>query len=698
VPQNPLPDTFATKKRFIGSTNRLMGGIMMHQTRAHIGVCQYETSHHIINGLSPQHYKEMQSVCMNRTHHFQHPYGIDPIFLQTSSLYDAATLTGLMEHNLFYDLNNPLEVDNLTRAPYMFNYNEYSKTYPIWIDSNLDENRAQQWVTMLEDAFFLSKETDHLEIQIPLFNAPENTFTMTHLIFDWGPYGGVTLSESTSILNLWTESDFEYSSGIFSNSFRFFVCWTLLGVMIIFDVIGEFRQAYQVARDNDCNPLTYFESIWNILDWMNLFFFIQMIIYKFNMISAIAEFQATAEARYNVYDNLLADARWLKFANQSAINPKLFKHGINGNFSGFDVLCDNMDNFTALVALSQMFSLTCLLCTLTMLVRFLKVLDFQPKLALVSATISKAAMNLLYFFFVFGSMFVGFSVCGFFVFGKSSAYFADIGSAMTTCFNLFLGDTAADEDMNVMVDSTLLLGWKIYYYTYLSLTFFVLLNILLAIIVDAYVEVKDAANNSPGVFTDMNKIITSRQICCTKQNDNNEHLLQTLFDPTRSTLQQKRVNEQNARRTTVVVPKDGEGPIKNSENKTSGSKAIKVLEEVSPGHMVTFHISKEFLLREFLGVDKFNSNGAGTDEEKEKALSATIQAMFDILSSNRKIHNNLDLDVNGAGDCDLDDSFAACEAMAVQKRRRKEVLQYLVEKHNRNEKRTKGGSLRKEGP
>ena len=74
-----------------------------------------------------------------------------------------------------------------------------------------------------------------------------------------------------------------------------------------------------------------------------------------------------------------------------------------------------------------------------MLLRFLKVLDFQPKLALISATISRAAINLFYFGAVFLSLVFGFSLAGFITFGKISIYFSTIGQSWTTCFNLFLG-------------------------------------------------------------------------------------------------------------------------------------------------------------------------------------------------------------------------------------------------------------------
>ena len=169
-----------------------------------------------------------------------------------------------------------------------------------------------------------------------------------------------------------------------------------------------------------------------------------------------------------------------------------------------------------------------LFCTLTMLFRFLKVLDFQPRLALVSATISKAAVNLYYFFIVFLSQVGGFAVCGYLIFGKSSPFFSSPQNAITTCINMFMGDLSADDQMS---ETHMVLSWKIYYSSFLCITFFVLLNILLAIIVDAYVEVKDAAAAGSGVSEDLLKIITNSNFCRTKK-EKQEELFQ-LLDPTR---------------------------------------------------------------------------------------------------------------------------------------------------------------------
>ena len=151
-----------------------------------------------------------------------------------------------------------------------------------------------------------------------------------------------------------------------------------------------------------------------------------------------------------------------------------------------------------------------------MLIRLLKAFDFQPKLALVSRTIEKAASHLAHFGLLFGFVLTGFSACAFVTFGRISSSFSDMGSAMKTCFNVFLGEIDIDEEMSA---SDYEIGWLVFYFSFLMVSFFLLLNVLLAIVVDAYVEVKDDASGSRGVFEEIVTIVRFAMPCSRSNHD-----------------------------------------------------------------------------------------------------------------------------------------------------------------------------------
>ena len=59
--------------------------------------------------------------------------------------------------------------------------------------------------------------------------------------------------------------------------------------------------------------------------------------------------------------------------------------------------------------------------------RILKALDFQPRMALVTRTISSAFTDLLHFFALFAIIFVGYCVAGYLLFGHQFQSFSSLG-------------------------------------------------------------------------------------------------------------------------------------------------------------------------------------------------------------------------------------------------------------------------------
>ena len=93
---------------------------------------------------------------------------------------------------------------------------------------------------------------------------------------------------------------------------------------------------------------------------------------------------------------------------------------------------------------------------------------------------------------------------------------------------------------------------------------------------------------------------------------------------------------------------------------------------MGPSHTVAFEVSKEFLLRTF-GEDKNDDTMKNKIEEIFKLL-ASSKNEFDLRSSNSDSEES---------DDDLFSDLGHCEEIALKKRRSKQVLEYLVEKHLR---------------
>ncbi len=121
------------------------------------------------------------------------------------------------------------------------------------------------------------------------------------------------------------------------------------------------------------------------------------------------------------------------------------------------------------------------------ILRMLKFLDFQKRLGAVTRTVQYAATDLFHFGILFTIVIGGYTVLGFVAFGNAIDGFSSFSNSFETCFQLLMGDLDVSSFLFSHPNE---IAAFLYYYSYLVVVYFILLNILLAILVEAYVEVK----------------------------------------------------------------------------------------------------------------------------------------------------------------------------------------------------------------
>merc|ERR1719261_711526 len=147
-----------------------------------------------------------------------------------------------------------------------------------------------------------------------------------------------------------------------------------------------------------------------------------------------------------------------------------------------------------------------------MTLRLLKALDFSPRLGLVTRTIGTAAVDLGHFAALFGLVFVGFALIGFINFGPNVLGFSRMGTAFESLFLVMVGfDMTIYLDMAKTPNAT---AGGFFFYIFYIVTSLILLNVLLAILVDSYADVKDKlqdADTMPEEIVKMVRVIKESQ-------------------------------------------------------------------------------------------------------------------------------------------------------------------------------------------
>lgn len=117
--------------------------------------------------------------------------------------------------------------------------------------------------------------------------------------------------------------------------------------------------------------------------------------------------------------------------------------------------------------------------------RVFRAFSGQPRLAVVTATVSWASVSLIHFIVVILSMFVCFVMAAYILFGREMDEYATLGRSAHSTFLVLMGHY--DHQAMVEVSRSLACTWHVLFTVAIE---FVMLNMLLSMVLDAHTEVK----------------------------------------------------------------------------------------------------------------------------------------------------------------------------------------------------------------
>merc|ERR1740117_2288160 len=104
---------------------------------------------------------------------------------------------------------------------------------------------------------------------------------------------------------------------------------------------------------------------------------------------------------------------------------------------------------------------------------------------------AKASQDMIHFFIVFLSVYVCMMVNSVLFFGQDVQEFASVPRAIHSCFRAMFGDWDWDKMKEIGFVKA-----QIWFWLFMMIMVLILLNMLLAIVMDAYTEVKGKATNA----------------------------------------------------------------------------------------------------------------------------------------------------------------------------------------------------------
>jgi hypothetical protein len=329
---------------------------------------------------------------------------------------------------------------------------------------------------MQEDAW-VNELTRLVEIRTATYNAETGMFGLTTLSFFFQPHGVI---EQSFRADAWAVRAYPASGW-------FVLVLADLGFLcvVLFFVVSELQQiiwALMQSKTAATMLKLYGSDVWNFMDWLSIFATIFSVVYFYDIMGStdalctvIAELPRLG-ALPRVKEELIA------LTGVSAAGYEEQMARIYADFEAIAYTWDSLRMFAGFFAF-------------TIMMRFFKSFRANARLSVVTETLARAGVDGIHFFLVFIIIFLCFVLTAHILFGHSHEAFDSLWDAMHTCFLVLMGDFDLWRMMEINYVFAMLWFWL-----FEILVFLILFNMLLAVVMDVYFQVKSGQQDAQPIW------------------------------------------------------------------------------------------------------------------------------------------------------------------------------------------------------
>merc|ERR1712070_571944 len=240
--------------------------------------------------------------------------------------------------------------------------------------------------------------------------------------------------------------------------------------------------------------LNEYLGVWNIVDWVSIITSASMVltwvVLTFTAGTAATDLQEIANLEKTYVFNDTAVRDWTPpdpnvmgvYRDQIMVGPNVH---LQTKYE------EVFETISAALSLQTQLRVNCALYCVVLMMRFFKSFAAQPKLAQVTKTIVESTKDIIHFFLVFITIFICYAIAGMVVFGSQLYKFSQLHLAFYEAFETLFG--VFDFADLYYVDPFSAVLW---FFSFNILVLLIMLNMLLAIIMDQYTDVKGKATDA----------------------------------------------------------------------------------------------------------------------------------------------------------------------------------------------------------
>jgi len=329
-----------------------------------------------------------------------------------------------------------------------------SKQDTVYLLSGSTQAQVRQRLRELEDAMWFNPETTKVELLFTTYNPHEDLITATYI--------NLFLNRGGHIHKIVEPVSF------YLHPYHGWWCWfvDIVWVILILKLFAEESiELMRHWRQLGCVKGTrVYMGPANAVDWVSILYAFVLIFFWALQLNKLAGLKSHVKQHSS--------------------------YGTLGNFDTDDARAEFFSKVDSLVVDSHLFRTMLAVYPFVIVSRFFKAFSSQPRLAMVTNTLSKAGVDIIHFGIVFLTVFVIFAVSALILYGQEMDEFANFSRALHNVFLALIGDFDWDAMTRVGRPQSYLWFWS-----FVWLLNLVMLNMLLAIIMDVYTDVKGSIGN-----------------------------------------------------------------------------------------------------------------------------------------------------------------------------------------------------------
>eukprot|EP00392_Amoebophrya_sp_AT5.2_P002764 g2769.t1 len=302
---------------------------------------------------------------------------------------------------------------------------------------------------------WLDGATEEVELQAAFFNAEVRLYSYVRLTFTFESGGFMEKTHKVSAIS--------------ANMYPTF--WYIVPDLIFLSMISQllYQEGMEVINAKREGLLKFYLSdFWNLVDWFSILAGFLISFLWFNIV-----------LRTESVGDLVAAL---------GPTPETVDEGYRKKWM---TIIDDLESLGSSQDVQFMFLYW---YTLVLMLRFFKNFQGQPRLSQISSTLLKSIMDMGHFLIVFSVVFVNFAIGGNLMFGTSSEDWSTIMGAINTSMMALLGNLDMDQLMEVSPLTAYLWFWS-----FMVVNWYLLLNLLVAIVFDHYYSFRDTVGETQGL-------------------------------------------------------------------------------------------------------------------------------------------------------------------------------------------------------